>query len=115
VVETGNPIYVASASHVEEPIKAHIIPNIRTSGWLRKLSTLTIDRNYQLLLAPKSDHAPRYILPILLRMVSATRAPTVTAPANSMTLAIIIACINVRDREETEVAKEFATSLAPMQ
>jgi hypothetical protein len=62
-------------------------------------------------------------------MVSATRAlsfvrsdqrscqekiyPTPTAPANSITVAIIIACFIVSDLDETDVAKELATSLAP--
>jgi hypothetical protein len=41
--------------------------------------------------------------------------PTPTAPANSITVAIIIACFIVRDLEDTEVAKEFATSFAPIE
>lgn len=40
--------------------------------------------------------------------------PTPTAPPNSITVAIIIACFIVNDLEETEVAKEFATSFAPV-
>lgn len=70
---------------------------------------------------------------ILPRIVSATRAlkmcqfqhysyigiveqkyPTPTAPPNSIAVAIIIACFIVNDLEETEVAKEFATSFAPV-
>lgn len=39
--------------------------------------------------------------------------PTPTAPANSITVAIIIACFIVRDLDDTEVANEFATSFAP--
>lgn len=71
-----------------------------------------------------------FVLRILLRIVSATRAlegfqhsrglgegsetyPTPTAPANSITVAIIIACFIVKDLDETDVAKEFATSFAP--
>ena len=42
-------------------------------------------------------------------MVSATRAPTRTAPVNSQQAAAKTACFIVRDREETEVAKELAT------
>lgn len=70
------------------------------------------------------------VLRILLRIVSATRAlvmsetmklsefiqetcPTPTAPANSITVAIIIACFIVKDLEDTDVAKLFATSFAP--
>lgn len=53
-------------------------------------------------------------LPILDLIVSATRAPTSNAPANSITEAINMACKRVRDLEETEVAKALATSLAPM-
>jgi hypothetical protein len=49
----------------------------------------------------------------LVRMVSVTRAPTVIAPRNSIMLAMSMACLNVREREATEVAKELATSLAP--
>lgn len=48
------------------------------------------------------------------RMVSATREPTETEPANSVTEATRTACFMVRQREEMEVAKELATSLAPM-
>jgi len=33
---------------------------------------------------------------------------------NSITEAMIMACFIVNDREETDVAKEFATSLAPI-
>jgi hypothetical protein len=37
------------------------------------------------------------------------------APANSMTVAIDMAWAIVRDLDDTEVAKELATSLAPVQ
>jgi len=56
----------------------------------------------------------RSYIRILDRIVSETRAPTAIAPENSMTEAIIMACFMVKDLEETEVAKELATSLAPM-
>jgi hypothetical protein len=92
VVETGNPIFVATVSQVDEPIKAHIMPSMSIAGCCSKADTLRI----------------------LLRMVSATRDPTRTAPANSITVAISIACFIVKDREETDVAKELATSFAPM-
>lgn len=52
------------------------------------------------------------MIPFLI--VSATRAPTSTAPRNSQRAAARQACLIVRDRDETEVAKELATSLAPM-
>jgi hypothetical protein len=39
--------------------------------------------------------------------------PTPTAPANSITVVILMACSSVIDLEETEVAKLFTTSLAP--
>lgn len=48
-----------------------------------------------------------------VRMVSETREPTATEPLNSMMLAMATACFMVREREETEVAKELATSFAP--
>jgi hypothetical protein len=51
---------------------------------------------------------------IFVRTVSDTRAPTVTAPVNSITVATIMAWVRVSDREDTDVAKEFATSLAPI-
>lgn len=50
---------------------------------------------------------------ILLRRVSVTREPTATEPENSATAATAIACFIVREREETDVANEFATSFAP--
>ena len=92
VVETGKPIRVATLNHVLLPMRAHIMPSIRTAGCCSKALTLRI----------------------LFLIVSATREPTRTAPANSMTDAIIMACFRVRERDETEVAKELATSLAPM-
>lgn len=52
-------------------------------------------------------------LMILVRIVSATLSPTVTLPANSQKEAMIMACLRVRDLEETDVANELATSLAP--
>lgn len=47
-------------------------------------------------------------------MVSATRAPTATAPTNSKTAAPSMACLIVRERDEMEVAQALATSFAPM-
>jgi len=91
VVLTGRPSLVASVKYKEDEITAQVIPSMRTAGSCSK-----------------------YLVEmILVRMVSATRAPTAIEPVNSMAEAIIIACIIVREREETEVAKELATSLAP--
>lgn len=50
---------------------------------------------------------------ICVRMVWATLSPTAMLPLNSQIEAIAIACFKVRDLEETDVAKELATSLAP--
>lgn len=52
----------------------------------------------------------REMIPLL--MVLATRAPTRTAPANSQIAAASKALRSVREREETLVAKELATSCA---
>src|SRR2546430_17540655 len=49
-------------------------------------------------------------LRILLRIVSAKREPTRTAPLKSVTVAFRIACFIVSEGEETEVAKELAIS-----
>ncbi len=109
VVDTGKPNRVAMVKKVADATRAHAMPNIRTAGSSLKKSTLMT----------------------LLRMVSATREllpsaravpstglpithPTSTAPRNSHTAAIHMACRRVRDREDTEVANELATSLAPM-
>ncbi len=40
--------------------------------------------------------------------------PTSRAPRNSVNEAMTMACGRVKDRDETDVAKELATSLAPM-
>ena len=53
------------------------------------------------------------ILTMSFLIVPETRAPARTAPRNSMIAAAMQACHSRREREETEVAKEFATSLAP--
>ena len=76
---------------MEELTTAQTMPNMRTEG---------------------SD-SKSFVETTFVRIVSVTRAPTVSAPRNSMTLAINIACLKVRDREATDVAKELATSLAP--
>jgi hypothetical protein len=112
VVLTGNPILVAAVNQVELPMSAQSIPSMSTLGSASKSLTEMI----------------------LERMVSETRAPTSTLPANSQMEAMSMACRRVREREETEVAKlcgwwggqsgkshsegkethEFATSFAPM-
>ena len=91
-METGKPIFVETVSHNEDPTRAHNIPSIRTEGLsLKALTEMT-----------------------LFLIVSATRDPASTAPPNSHTVAINIACFMVKDREETDVAKLLATSFAPM-
>ena len=71
---------------------AQTIPSMRTEGsWANSL-----------------------VLMIFVRIVSDTRAPTVMEPANSMHVAINMACFIVRDREDADVAKKFTTSLAPV-
>jgi len=77
---------------VEEPMMAHIMARSRTPGW----------------------SSYRCGSMILVRMVSETREPTATEPVNSMMLAMATACFMVKERDETDVAKELATSLAPM-
>lgn len=70
---------------------AQTIPNMRTEGsWANSL-----------------------VLMIFVRIVSGTRVLTAMEPVNSMHVAINMACFIVRDREDTDVAKEFAASLAP--
>merc|ERR1719242_363854 len=49
-----------------------------------------------------------------LRTVSLTVAPNPTAPTNSNIPAITVACFRVIARDPTEVAKQFATSFAPI-
>jgi len=91
VVDTGSPHRVAAVRKTDEPIMAHIMASISTLGSLSYSCGSTI----------------------LVRMVSATREPTKTEPLNSVMEAMTIACFIVRQRDETEVANELATSLAP--
>lgn len=51
---------------------------------------------------------------IILKAGLGETYPTPTPPANSMTVAMHMACFMVSDLEETEVANELATSFAPM-
>ena len=92
VVETGKSIFVATLSQVEDPIQAQIMPSMRIAGCCSKGDTLRI----------------------LLQALSATRLLTRTAPAISIVIAMSIACLTVKDREETKVPNELATSFAPM-
>ena len=91
VVETGMPYLVAKVKKTEDAMMAHMRLRSSTCGWPSYRSGLTMP----------------------LRTVSATRSPTDTLPASSQTEAIIMACLRVSDLEDTEVAKELATSLAP--
>jgi hypothetical protein len=85
------PYLVATVKKVEEPKMVHIMARSRTAGELWKwLGSI-----------------------IFVRIVSATREPTATLPANSHTAAMHIACFIVKDLDETDVANELATSLAP--
>jgi hypothetical protein len=69
VVETGIPTRVAKVRYTEDATTAHTMPSIKREGSLIK----------------------RFVSTILVRIVSETRAPTPTAPVNSMTAAIHIA------------------------
>ena len=90
--ETGMAFLVANVNHDADPIATHVKASRTVSA-----------------LSSKMD---RLMTPPL--MVLVTRAPTSTAPANSQIPAAIIACRKVNDRDDTDVAKEFATSLAPI-
>lgn len=92
VVETGIPIDVAILNHTEEPTKAQAMVIIREAGSFLKIVTSTI----------------------LFLIVSETLEPAKTAPNNSQSAAKIMACQYFKDLEETEDAKELATSLAPI-
>lgn len=92
MVETGHDSRVQIMSQVAETTRAQVKASISTPA-----------------LPLKSE---REIMPFL--MVEATRAPTRTAPRNSHKAAAMQACRRVSDLDETEVAKELATSLAPM-
>ena len=92
VVETGKPTLVAKVRYTDDAMTAQTMPSMRRPGELSKAATSTT----------------------FVRMVSATRPPTPTAPANSSTVAPHMACRYVREREETDEAHELATSLAPM-
>lgn len=59
VVDTGRPILVARVKYNEEAIKAQVIPSMRIVG----------------------SSSKAFVLRILFRIVSATLAPTPTAPA----------------------------------
>ena len=48
------------------------------------------------------------------RIVLATFEPMSSAPKNSQTDAMTTACLTVRAFEPTDVAKQLATSLAPI-
>lgn len=91
VVLTGSPKRVAMVRKEDDPMMAHIMASMRTAG----------------------SASYRWGSMILSRTVAATREPTLTDPANSMQAAMTIACLSVRDREETDEANELATSLAP--
>jgi hypothetical protein len=92
VVDTGMVKRVAIVRYVADPTIAQVMASMRTEG---------------------SD-SKSLVEMTLVRMVSVTRDPTSIAPANSMTEAMHMACLRVSEREATEVAKELATSFAPV-
>eukprot|EP00592_Proboscia_alata_P004593 CAMPEP_0194369828 /NCGR_PEP_ID=MMETSP0174-20130528/18186_1 /TAXON_ID=216777 /ORGANISM="Proboscia alata, Strain PI-D3" /LENGTH=77 /DNA_ID=CAMNT_0039147009 /DNA_START=12 /DNA_END=245 /DNA_ORIENTATION=- len=57
-----------------------------------------------------------YMSPSIMffRIVDVTDAPRSMAPKNSQIAAIITACFRLRDLADTDVAKAFATLLAPI-
>ena len=91
VVDTGQPIKLASISQVPAAKSAESIPNTKRSGL--------------------SANTPESTMP--LRMVEVTSPPAKYAPANSNTMAIKMACLIVRALEPTEVPIALATSFAP--
>lgn len=91
VVETGRPRLVATVRNKDEDTTVHIIAKSRTDGEASKWCRSTI----------------------LIRIVSATPLPAAMLPPSSHIEAKNTACFNVRDREETDVANELATSFAP--
>lgn len=93
VVEIGMPYRVATVRKTDDAMMVHIMARSSTCG----------------------ESAKRRGSTMRVRMVSATRLPTATLPENSQTEAMAMACFSVRDREDTELAKELATSLAPVQ
>ena len=92
VVETGQPILVASSSHTAAPSRADIMISAKASGSIAIPSRSTMP----------------------LRTVSVTEPPASTAPDTSKTAATTSACFIVRVPAPTLVPKEFATSLPPM-
>merc|ERR1712093_896033 len=92
VVETGHDMRVQIMSHEALTTRAQVKARSCTPALPSKMSEL--------------------MMPFLI--VSAVRAPTATAPANSMTAAASVACFIVSDLDATDVANELATSLAPM-
>ena len=92
VVDTGHPINDAINSHNPAESKALIIPNTKTSG--------------------SATNSIGSIIPLF--MVSVTSPPAKYAPANSNTIAIIIACLAVIVPDPTDVPIAFDTSLAPI-
>lgn len=79
-------------THVKEPTSAHIMPIMSISGFSVKFSI--------------------WMIPSLI--VSATPEPNKSAPKNSVKQATMQACPRDKDPDDTEVAKELATSLAPI-
>lgn len=82
VVHTDNPNWVAVLTHIEEPMDAHNIPNIKTFDWL----TLSLGSM------------------ILPWVVSVTLFPRKMAHTNSMIPASTTTCFNLVDLADTAFA-----------
>jgi hypothetical protein len=92
VVDTGHPNFEAVITHNDEPMREHMNPSMRCCGIPSNKLTLTI--------------------PSL--MVEVVEPPSSKAPPNSVKIAIAQAAGRVMALEPTDVAKEFATSFAPI-
>ena len=92
VVETGQPMRVATSSQSAAPSSAAIMMNMKSRG----LPSI----------------APRSTMPE--RTVSVTSPPARIAPLTSNTAATMRACFMLSVPAPTDVPNEFATSLPPM-
>lgn len=92
VVDTGQPIRVATSSHTAAPRRAAIMMNAKSIG---------------LIATPLRSTIP-------LLTVSVTSPPASRAPLTSKIAATSSACFIVRVPAPTEVPKALATSLPPM-
>mmetsp|Transcript_3490 Transcript_3490/g.6199 ORF Transcript_3490/g.6199 Transcript_3490/m.6199 type:complete len:259 (+) Transcript_3490:1757-2533(+) len=101
VVDTGSSQKVARRSHREAATRAAKLPIMSTSGPLNTPMDRLLGSKYLMLMIPE-------------RTVPVTCAPSRTAPENSKIAARIHAPISEMEPAPTDVAKAFATSLAPI-